>query len=447
MNLWILAFFILTMMAGAYLLNDFDALCPSVLFCAGFFVCAAFAVSSSATWQYGASDQVVETISLGLLLFVASAVASRIIMRGEPTKETKTENSWILPVNGSILIIFAILQILVLVWTLREISAMFPASDPLTSISLYDHANKFTDEGVDSFTFPLGPLRGLCTVVGYYICYLIGQSYATRNYRNLILLVINLIIAMLVSLESGGRNTAISYIVYCFIDYLIMRRQWLGTKRAVPFKIFVIGIIGFIIIIGTFQAALGLMGRSSGTDYWQYICMYVGAEIPNLDSFLSNVGLPSSLFGKMTFYTSINWIGSHLNITSFVYQMDLPFQYRNGVSLGNVYTTFYAFVYDFGFIGLITLTALMAIISQWVYERAIRFDRGTNSCIWVMIYSLAANTLLMSFFSNKFYESFFCIGLIRQLIFLLMVHYFYVLVTKKSYLREHFHSKTAEEMS
>ena len=47
----------------------------------------------------------------------------------------------------------------------------------------------------------------------------------------------------------------------------------------------------------------------------------------------------------MTFYTSINWIGDHFGIANFVYQLDLPFRYANGVLMGNVYTTLYAFYY------------------------------------------------------------------------------------------------------
>lgn len=429
MNLFVLAFLLLILMMAAYLVHDSDALTPSVLFCLGFFICAAFAMSNASSWNYEASNMVVITIALSVALFVGICWFIHLIM-GRSKKSTGGEKGWVLPVSRPALIVFIVLQVIVFFWSLHAISQLYPAGDPLKSISLYDQANKFSDEGATPLPFPLGPLRGLCTAIGYYVCYLVGQSFGRgTDGEEKPLLLANLVVAILVSFESGGRTTAVSYLIYCFIAGLMVRRQWRSTRTSIPFKVFLFALVAFIVIIATFQIALGLMGRSSTTSYWDYICMYVGAEIPNLDYFLSHFHNASHIFGYMTFYTSINWIGDHFGIANFVYQLDLPFRYANGVLMGNVYTTLYAFYYDFGWPGIPVLTAIMAFVSQWVYERASRFDHGHNSCIWVILYMLAANTLIMSFFSNKFFEAFLCIGLLRNLIYISVVHLFYLWVT------------------
>lgn len=428
MNLLILAIFLLILLISAYLLHDSDAITPSVLFCLGFSLCAVFAISNAASWRYEASETVLFTVVFGVALFLFVSWVVHLVM-SKRHGGIGGNHEWVVPVNRSVLLAFLVLQLIVFVWTLRAISQMYPAGNPLTSISLYDQANKFSVEGAEAFPFPLGPLRGLCTSIGYYICYLLGQSFGLgQDGKEKPLLVLNLTASMLVSFESGGRTTAVSFVIYCFIAFLMVKRQWRATRTTISFKTFLVVFAVFVFVIATFQTMLGLMGRSSGTNYWDYICMYIGAEIPNFDYYLAGSHSPADIFGCMTFYTSIKWIGTHLGIPYFVYQLDLPFRYMNGIIMGNVYTTFYAFVYDFGWWGIPTLTAIMAFVSQWVYERAIRFDSGSHSCIWVILYALAANTLIMSFFSNKFFEAFLCIGLIRNLLFLACVHILNILV-------------------
>ncbi|RDB57553.1 O-antigen polymerase [Senegalimassilia anaerobia] len=429
MNLLILAFFLLVLLISAYLLHDLDAITPSVLFCLGFFLCAAFAMSNAASWRYEASETVIFTVVLGVALFLFVSWVVHLVM-SKRHGEIEGSRAWVVPVNRPVLLAFLALQLIVFVWTLRAISQMYPAGDPLTSISLYDQANKFSDKGAEAFPFPLGPLRGLCTSVGYYVCYLLGQSFGMgRDGKEKPLLALNLAVSMLVSFEGGGRTTAVSFVIYCFIALLMVKRQWRATRTTISFKTFLVVLAVFVFVIATFQTMLGLMGRSSGTNYWDYICMYIGAEIPNLDYYLTGSHSPADIFGCMTLYTSINWIGAHFGIPDLVYQLDLPFRYMNSIIMGNVYTTFYAFVYDFGWWGIPALTAIMAFVSQWVYEHAIRFDAGRHSCIWVILYALAANTLIMSFFSNKFFEAFLCIGLVRNLLFLACVHILNLLVS------------------
>lgn len=424
MGLFILFLFLAILLYFAYLFNDSDVLSPSVLFCLGFTLCAMFALTNASVWHYEASESVIFLIVSSVAIYLLVCWIVHLVMSRRVSK-VLDRRDWITPTSRPVLIVFLLLQLFVFVWTLRAIAQMYPAGNPLASINLYDQANKFSDEGAEAFPFPLGPLRGVCTCIGYYICYLMGQSFGMgQDGEEKPLLVLNFVASILVSFEGGGRTTAVSFAIYFFVAFLMVKRHWSGSKTTISFKTFIVVLVAFVFVIATFQAMLGLMGRSSGTNYWNYICMYIGAEIPNLDYFISNFYEPADLFGCMTFYTSIRWIGSHLGIPNLIYQLDLPFRFMNGVIMGNVYTTFYAFIYDFGWWGVPVLTGVMAYISQWVYEHAVRFDRGHNSCIWVILYTLVANTLIMSFFSNKFFEAFLCIGLIRNLLFLVCIHVF-----------------------
>lgn len=98
--------------------------------------------------------------------------------------------------------------------------------------------------------------------------------------------------------------------------------------------------------------------------------VYAGAPIFNLDIYLQNPWKQThGLFGELTFIKLINWIGIKFDISSFIYELDLPFLSYQNYALGNVYTTFYAFYYDFQFLGVVFLTLFMAIFSIWLYNK------------------------------------------------------------------------------
>lgn len=94
---------------------------------------------------------------------------------------------------------------------------------------------------------------------------------------------------------------------------------------------------------------------------------------------------------------------------------------------GNVYTTFYAYLYDFGVTGVIVLMILMGLISQVLYQKATKpskRNRRYSINLWIIVYSYVFYSLAFSFFSNKFYEGIVSIQFIKYLVFWAMVRYF-----------------------
>ena len=98
-------------------------------------------------------------------------------------------------------------------------------------------------------------------------------------------------------------------------------------------------------------------------------------------------------------------------------KVDIPFRSINGHTLGNVYTIFYAFMYDGGLVGVLCFTGLMAIICQLVFNKAIQERDNSKIDIWVVIYSYLCCCLIFSFFSNTFYEQVFNYGFLKFIIF------------------------------
>ena len=93
-------------------------------------------------------------------------------------------------------------------------------------------------------------------------------------------------------------------------------------------------IILFIICLlytsGMFQTIGELLGRVSAADFGGYLSVYLSAPIRNLDYFLNNSFASADLFGKMTFYHAINYLGGKLEISSWIYELVLPPLRANG---------------------------------------------------------------------------------------------------------------------
>ena len=103
--------------------------------------------------------------------------------------------------------------------------------------------------------------------------------------------------------------------------------------------------------------------------------------------------------------------------------------------MGNVYTVFYPFIYDFGYVGVVVLTALMAFVCQVCYELGRNSKNRRVSLLFTIIYGTITSTLLLAFFSNKFYENIFTVEFVKRVIILVgfdIIFNMFFLKTKKA---------------
>ena len=163
-------------------------------------------------------------------------------------------------------------------------------------------------------------------------------------------------------------------------------------------------VLAFVVLV-LFQSVGSVVGRitTSNTSLLDYLAKYCGAEIKNLDIFLQSDKIGASNQNQ-TFIYIVRWLGPKIGMQNTKYALDLPYMNVNGFNLGNVYTTFYPYIYDYGYIGEITLVAVMAGIVQIVYELAKRTTISNKPNYSIVLYMFMFSSLMFSFFSNKFYE-------------------------------------------
>ena len=412
-----------------YWINDSDVLSPSFIFCASFVFAAGWVLAYSNRWNYSIGSETFWVIVGGVLLFGIVGTGIHIICSGKNGESIYRKKGSFpeFEIPPILWIAFLLIQVAILLLVAKDIQSLYPAGNVFDSIAQYKVANTFSTESKE-LHFPLGQLRRLCLAGGYIQAYCFAETLARRKFS--VTLFASYCTTLLLSLEDGGRTGAVGY-VYCLVfAFLLQRRVIYGRKNMIKPKhaAFVIVLVATVVAVFPYIAA-GRLEDASGSPF-DYLATYCGAEIPNLDHFLTTSGQrDSSIWGYMTLIRSNNYIGIRTGIDSLIYTLDLPFLYNGSFFMGNVYTTFYAFIYDFGLFGVFVCTALMAVVAQLVYERAIAANGWTD--LWTAIASFASLQLMLSFFSNKFYEDFFSLPFIlNTFVYLLVFRIVLVLVSR-----------------
>ncbi|HFI0335478.1 TPA: O-antigen polymerase, partial [Streptococcus suis] len=117
-----------------------------------------------------------------------------------------------------------------------------------------------------------------------------------------------------------------------------------------------------ILLLIIFVASLNLFGRTNNYNGFHYLFIYLGAPLYNLSTFISSTSVPvqQEYFGQQTFISFYNYILPKFGLETIT--LDIPFVRYNGMyGLGNVYTTFYQFLYDFGAIGVPIFISIIAV--------------------------------------------------------------------------------------
>lgn len=386
---------------------------PSSLFIGGFFVSSLTAMAYSGKWGVSLGVPALLIVVVGNVVFAAVAHGVHVLFAKHASRSTPKEgarrkvladmfNESPSAINY---IVIAIVQIAVFCITLAYIQQRFPGLALGDAIRSYNAAETFTTEDM-SFPAPFRQIRGLVVNGGYVVAYFAGREIARGISRKAIPPAICSGLSVALILELGTRTEAVVLAICLGVAYFLERKEIAPTEpllnKRIVLCVVAAGIVGLLLFK---YMAVGREVSSYST--LDYLAEYIGAEIPNLNTFLSNTDIPvvRNLPGYMTFATNYGYLGGKLGIDSWVYTFDLPFLQSNGYDMGNVYTTFYAFLYDFGYWGIVPLVAVMAACTQLVFEFAAK--RGFLGLACGVLYGKVASTLLLSFFSNKFYEAFY----------------------------------------
>lgn len=419
-----------------YWANDSDILCPTVFYLSGFSICALVATLCALKWDLELQGNTFFVLFGGGLLFAVSSLVVHTVYRryglaacrSKKVSPDASKPLYSLPVCTPAIALFACVQIVVILWTAVRLQSLLPGVDIFQAISGYRLSRTFDAEKL-TLGFPLDPMRNFCYAAGFLIVALAAQELSKKRLRHNPLIVISLLLAIVLDLESGSRTDSVCYLFVLGLLFLLFKRKQKQVGGLLSVGSITLLLVLVILFAISFQSFA--IGRSVNRGILEYLSVYCGSEIANLNDYLQTYNSSASdvdVWGGMTFVRLITYIGEKLGIEAWVYSLDLPYNFMNGYNLGNVYTTYYSFIYDFGYFGVVPCVIAMAVLSQVFYEKA-KAGNSRYSEIWAILYGYMAYRLLLCFFSNKFYEGVASPTFLRLCLYIFISRYIYIAIS------------------
>ena len=383
-----------------------DIISPSLIFTLAFVFSSIWAIFYSKIWELNLHMNTFMVIVGGVSTFFAISVTIHIICNSIMKNYTIIDVHELYGEKIGLWVVFLIIiyEFLAMYMILKSVITVVGGSWMTLSDTIFRYRRAMIT--TNPYELPSIATFMMITVIalGYWLGYILVKELVIDRRLNKEILIAT-ILAIVTESVTGSRGASINTILAIIMFYILF---FVKVKGKINFEIIKKISIYIVVIVVIFLLLGSLIGRqvADGMTMTDYLAEYFGAEIKNLDIFLQNLTVYDDIFGGQTFYS----------ITKNIipgYTLVLPFQKIGNFSLGNVYTTFYPYIYDFGYIGVPVLTTIMAALSQLSFELAKREKISQIPGILTLIYGYVFPTVVQAFFSNKFYEDLLNIKFLR----------------------------------
>lgn len=418
-----------------YWINKGDAFSPSFIFTASFTFSSLWACIYANKWNLELHQNTFNVICGGVLEFgIVCLIVHTTSTLFKKNRASYWKRFYVSPIfiQRGKLYFFMAFEVLTILLTVRFLGRATGSTNLTNAIFMYRY--QFDElTGNTGMPFYVSWPRICVNAAGYWFAYIFANNFvATKKLPKLELIIV--LLSAVSGMMLGGRGNIVFLLLAIAVLYWILFHKTKSPKESkVSFKALLITVAIAAVLIITFQNLGNLLGRNSTANPMDYLATYFGAEIKNLDMVLQgNAHYSVKFFGEQTFINLYKWIGS---ITNNSEMLDLNFATQflsiNGYNLGNVYTTFYSFYHDMGYPGIIIFVFVMALICQSIYEHILSSEDSRRCMTLMVLFGYIFNTIVFSFFSNKFYEQLFSGAAFYSIIFWLLFRFFFIKVKFK----------------
>ena len=405
---------------------------PTILYIGGFLICSCVALCWKDEWGLDKMSSLTAFIIIGgALTFFCVELWDYKKHEHLFTKiKSNIINEDIEPISNKKLLLFFFFQLFVYVMFVAA-KKKYVGTDSLSEALVEINNEKKFERTLIQLPYYIVNLYFIC-MTAYQLWSILLPYYlfnSKKNNSQKMLLALNFVTTFIGTLLSGGRTDMlyglISFFTFSYINYQY-RRGWKGGLFPRKIMISILS-VGFIFIL--FFAEIGYIIGRKATDTTEATSMlfaiYCGAEIKNLDDYIQKPYRQGNEAGLFAQYTLCGMYDRLIERTGAEkeevkrFSPDLSFNRHGAYPLGNVYTTYYNFILDFGYIGAILCTGIMAFIASFFYRKVVtsKFWHNGRLDLWMLFFaSYMPAACFLSFFSNKFFESFTINKTIKQLI-------------------------------
>lgn len=291
-------------------------------------------------------------------------------------------------------IAFQILEMIIWVWNIYSVTNSIGNYERFSErMVAFREWNSYSTDWINNYLYVfINQFRQISTLSPYLFLYIIISNYFIKK-NDLInkVMICSVLLSIAQMLLTGGRAEVINLFLVLNLYYAVFYKQLNGKFVNINGKIILKAILLFLLGGIGFYYSKAIVGRGASdisiNDVIPYLTLYGGGSIPLLDMFLQNPLPGSDVFGKETFYSlniQLIRIGI-LNIEPYIPHLEFR-QSSTGVGLGNIYTAYRSYLYDFGFIGLTLLPVIFSVIVNFWYYKSLHIYSKINFLL--IFYSL-----------------------------------------------------------
>jgi len=402
---------------------------PTILYVLGFLFCSIVAYIYKEDWGLHKMSPTTAFVLIGgAFIFYLVELFEYRKYPFSPPHSIQIDSDDFRPIAPIKLVAFLLFQIIALSMMARSEMNYAMTDDLSDAIGTVNQDLKFDQIAISHPFYIQYPYNICIWALSLWCVYFPYYLFKSSKYNlHKILIALNLLVGTGGSLVTGGR-TIILYdiIAVIFFSYICyqFKIKWIGGlfSKKVQLILISVGLI-FSLLFAELGYAIGR--KESDQTIAVLFSIYCGAEIKNLDDYVQHPfkqGNEKGWLGQYTFcgqyddyqrrFEGAN--GVRLN------QPDLAFNYYGNLPLGNVYTTYYNFILDFGILGAVLFTGFMSWLCALLYRKTItsNFWITGRPDLWMLfcVYKVPGACFL-SFFANKFFEDFTLIGTLKMLFF------------------------------
>jgi oligosaccharide repeat unit polymerase len=395
-------------------------------------LCALYNVN---LWAIDLSWKTYTVIIFGIVIFVVTAYSATLCLRLFNWGSLETEQSQVIEIpkiQHIFSIAFSLFSGFYYVKEVLRIARSVGGGSKEWSVIMY-HYRQATSYGVleegQGMSGLAGHMYDLMIALSYVYLFIIINNLLIQGVKVKKSLFLPLIISSITTFMSAARIQvlyfAMAAVVFFFIlTYKKYGKDMVNAKQLIKIACFL------IVIFICFVSLRGVIGRGlsekASSDPLYYFTVYAGGPIPLLDSFLKSPPVSSEIFGKELFFRINRFIGGTFNIPELIYISHKEFRYSvTGYSLGNVYTAFRSYIYDFGMSGLLLFTTLTSAFYSFFYGYVkLKPVSQKKSNTALIIYGYMVSGVFLMSISERLFSIFFSVNSLKMICFIYLANIF-----------------------
>lgn len=407
-SIYLLAILLAIILVAVLFVERGDWLAPSAIVCLSFLFSVVCAALNTKEWAINLSTQTFLTISAGVVLFCFFSLTAK----GNRTNASRSSVAHgvkeiaVKPIFQILVVGFFVLTFFVYRKYLENSFSLLGVSGDSWSDAMTEYRDATADtERSDLTAFPTwvtymyNTMQALSFVTLYI---LINNLFSRGNFlRNSLFCVICAAVYLVSVILKSGRLPILEYAMGAVVIYWVVWHRVHGWKRTVRIGYMLCIPILVVVVLLVFSALREAVGRTDTSDYVTYITRYAGGSIQLLDMFLKNPTASTGVFGQETFRGIVSAIGRHFN-SDLVFSYQLEFRSSNGIMIGNVYTAFRYWIYDFGYFGWLVILIFYALFYTRFYERVLSRNPLGSSDVALTLYAYLIGGIVMMPIQDSF---------------------------------------------